>query len=74
MPQEHLAEDRQGVLTVELAPDVDGQVLTVELVDYAEYAEGLPVMGAIHDEVVGPRQGLVHQSQPVRRQNPEKAV
>lgn len=43
---------------------MDGQALTGELVDDGEHAECLAVMGAIHDEVVGPDVVLVRRSQP----------
>lgn len=67
MSQKQFAEHMQDVLAVELAPDMDGQALPRELVDDGQHPERLAVMGAIHDEVIGPNVVPVCRSQPDAR-------
>ena len=54
MLDEQIRQRFQNQLRVELAVDPDGQALTAVLVDHAQHAIDLAVMGAVLDEVVGP--------------------
>lgn len=52
MPLERFGEHRQNVIALQLALNMDRQALSAVLVDHSEHAERLPVMHAIHHEVV----------------------
>ena len=67
MMHEQFAQRVEHITGVELALDADRQALPGELIDYAQHAEHLAVMGAILDEIVRPDMALGRRSKPHAR-------
>lgn len=67
MLDEQICQRLQDKLRVQLALHPDGQALTAVLVDHAQHAIDLAVMGAVLDEVVGPDMPAILWPEPYAR-------
>ena len=64
MTKEQLGENVKNLLTVELAPNMDGEALPAVLVNDSERAESFAVMGSVMNEVIRPDMIFMNGAQP----------
>ena len=64
MTKEQPGENVKNLLTVELAPNMNGEALPAVLINDGEHAESFAVMGSVLNEVIRPDMILMNGTQP----------
>ena len=67
MHDEQIAQRVEDIAGVQLALDADGEAFASELINDAQHAEDLPIMGAILDKVIRPDMTFVRRPEPHAR-------
>jgi hypothetical protein len=67
VPDEQLTKHIQNIPRVQAPFDADGETLARVLVDHAQHAEDLSIMGAVLDEVIRPDMTFVRRPEPHAR-------